>query len=61
MLEPAESVDRLTALVAIVRAAWLIGDKELERSGKQELSDRFGIKLTFANAAAIKSLEVSDD
>lgn len=37
------------ALVAIIRAARMAGDKDLERAAKQELSERFGIKLTFAN------------
>ncbi|MFM9965079.1 MAG: hypothetical protein ACKV2Q_28085 [Planctomycetaceae bacterium] len=37
------------ALVAIIRAARMAADKELEKAAKQELSERFGITLTFAS------------
>ena len=39
-------------LVAIARAARIAGDRELERAARGELRDRFGIALTFHNAAA---------
>jgi hypothetical protein len=48
-----------SALVAIIRAAKLAGDKELEKAAKQELSERFGIKLTFANDPRPTQREVS--
>lgn len=35
------------ALLAIVRAARAIGDRELEWSARHDLEDRFGIKLVF--------------
>jgi hypothetical protein len=47
------------ALVAIIRAAKIAGDKELEKAGKQELSERFGIKLTFANDPRLTRQEVT--
>ena len=34
-------------LVAIVRAARLSGDRDLERAARRDLRDRFGIELTF--------------
>lgn len=34
-------------LVAIIRAARLAGDRELERTAKRELHARFGITLKF--------------
>jgi hypothetical protein len=49
----------MTALVAIIRAARLSGDRELERSAKRELSERFGVKLTFANDPRITKREES--
>lgn len=43
-----QSSDRSpAALVAIIRAARMAGDRDLEKAAKQELSERFGIKLTF--------------
>ena len=59
MLEPAESADRMTALVAIIRAARLTGDRELERSARQELSTRFGLKLTFASNPRLSGKEAT--
>lgn len=47
MLKSEPSGDQLTALVAIVRAARLTGDRTLEHSVKRELAERFGIQLTF--------------
>lgn len=47
MSSPHDSPSRMTALVAIIRAARLSGDRELERTAKRELSERFGVKLTF--------------
>ena len=35
-------------LVAIIRAARMSSDRELERSAKRELADRFGITLKFS-------------
>lgn len=46
-------------LVAIIRAARLSNDRELERSAKRDLSERFGIKLTFANDPQLKQREES--
>lgn len=48
-----------TELVAIIRAARMSGDRELERSAKRDLVERFGIKLTFANDPQLKQREVS--
>ena len=39
--------DSPAALVAIARAARLAGDRDLERTARQQLSERFGIDLTF--------------
>ena len=47
MCKTEDSASHMTALVAIIRAARLSHDRELERSAKHELSERFGIKLTF--------------
>lgn len=49
MQETEDSASRMTALVSIIRAARLSHDRELELSAKRELSERFGIKLTFEN------------
>lgn len=57
MLEPDDSVDRMTALVAIVRAARLTGHRTLERSARRELSTRFGLKLTFATGFSVAQIE----
>ncbi len=54
MRESEDSASRMTALVAIIRAARLSHDCELERSAKQELSQRFGIKLTFATDQSLR-------
>lgn len=37
------------ALVAIIRAARIARDRDLELAAKRELSERFGIKLTFGD------------
>ena len=47
------------ALVAIIRAARTAGDRDLEKAAKQELSERFGIKLTFANDPRLVRKEVT--
>ena len=39
--------DSPAALVAIVRAARLSGDRDLEREARRELAERFGIRLSF--------------
>jgi hypothetical protein len=59
MLKNEDSASRMTALVAIIRAARLSLDRELELSAKRELSERFGIKLTFANDPRLEKREVS--
>lgn len=59
MLKNEDSASRMTALVAIIRAARLSHDRELELSAKRELSERFGIKLTFANDPRLEKREVS--
>ena len=44
-----QSSDRSPAsLVAITYAAKAVGDRDLEWAAKQELLERFGIKLTFS-------------
>jgi len=35
------------SLLAIIRAARSIGDRDLERNARRELSDRFGIEVSF--------------
>lgn len=35
------------SLVAIVRAARSLGDRELERNARRQLADHYGIELTF--------------
>ncbi len=59
MPETEDSAGRMTALVSIIRAARLSHDRELELSAKRELSERFGIKLTFANDLRLTKREVS--
>lgn len=59
MNEDKNSAARLTALVAIIRAARISDDRELERSAKRELSLRFGIKLTFAEDSRLTRREES--
>jgi hypothetical protein len=59
MRETEDSASRMTALVAIIRAARLTHDRELELSAKRELSERFGIKLTFANDPKLSRREES--
>ena len=39
--------DSPASLVAIIRAARMAGDRELERAARRELSERHGIDLTF--------------
>lgn len=39
--------DSPAALVAIARAARIVRDRDLERSARQELRERFGIELSF--------------
>ena len=59
MHENHDSSSRMTALVAIIRAARLTHDRELELSAKRELSERFGMNLTFANDPRLEKQEVS--
>jgi len=42
-----DRVERPATLVAIIVAARRAGDRELERSARQQLQSRFGVKLTF--------------
>jgi len=58
MRENEDLPSRMTALVAIIRAARLSHDRELELSAKRELSEQFGIKLTFANDPRLEAREV---
>ena len=37
-------------LVAIARAAHIVGDRDLERSAKHELLEQFGIEIKFQRA-----------
>jgi len=39
--------DGAAALVVIARAARVAGDKALERAARRELSEKYGIDLTF--------------
>jgi hypothetical protein len=39
--------DGAAALVVIARAARISGDKTLERAARRELTERYGIDLTF--------------
>lgn len=55
-----DSANRMTALVAIIRAARLSQDRDLERSSKRELSEQFGIKLIFANDLRLTQQEVAN-
>jgi hypothetical protein len=40
-----------SALLAIARAARLIGDRELERAARRLLRDRYGIDISFRRGA----------
>ncbi|MFT5324196.1 MAG: hypothetical protein ACI8P0_002056 [Planctomycetaceae bacterium] len=52
---------RLTALVAIIRAAHLSSDRDLERSAKRELTERFGMRLSFCDNGGTSGREVTRD
>lgn len=43
----ASCTDSPATLVAILRAARICGDRDLEREAKRELLERFGIRVTF--------------
>jgi len=43
-----------SALVAIIRAAKIAKDRELELGAKRELRERFGIELKFASEMGAK-------
>lgn len=43
-----EASDSPATLVAIARAAHVVGDRELESVAKRQLSERFGIEISFA-------------
>jgi hypothetical protein len=45
--ESQSSLQGAPALLAIIRAARAIGDRDLERAAKTQLRDEYGIKLTF--------------
>jgi hypothetical protein len=42
-------------LVAIARAAHVVGDRDLEKSAKRELAESFGIEIKFPKAARRES------
>jgi hypothetical protein len=42
--------DSPATLVAIIVAARRAGDRELEREARQQLEERFGVRLTFARS-----------
>lgn len=44
-------------LVAILHAAHVSGDRDLERAAKRELRERFGIELTYRRATARGGVE----
>lgn len=48
------TTDSPASLVAIVRAARLAGDRDLERVARQELRSRFGMDVTFTRASESK-------
>lgn len=48
--EESSCADSPAALVAIIRAARLGSDRDLERAARRELAERFGIRLTFQAA-----------
>jgi hypothetical protein len=48
------------ALVAIARAAYLTGDRELERTAKRQLQDEFGIHLRFDRALKLSQGNVKE-
>jgi hypothetical protein len=45
--ETQSSLQGAPALLAIIRAARAIGDRDLERAAKSQLRDEYGIELTF--------------
>jgi len=47
MSATSETTDSPAALVAIARAARLAGDRYLERAARQQLQERYGIRLVF--------------
>jgi hypothetical protein len=40
-------MENTLALLAIIRAARAIGDRDLERAAKSQLRDEYGIEVTF--------------
>ena len=46
------TIDSPASLVAIIRAARVTGDRELERAAKQELRQRFGMSVSFEREPA---------
>jgi hypothetical protein len=48
MADTSHSTDSPAALVAIARAARQAGDRDLERAARGQLSERFGITISFA-------------
>lgn len=54
------TTDSPSSLVAIVRAARLAGDRELERVARQELRNRFGMDVTFTRAIEARTGQESE-
>jgi hypothetical protein len=50
MTEHAKTLADPPALLAIIRAARRIGDKQLERAARKELAERYGIEVVFRKA-----------
>lgn len=56
-------IESPAALVAVIVAAKRTGDKDLERSARNELERQFGVKLAFAkdhkNAEALQNADAN--
>ena len=51
MIARRDEHDSPATLVAIIVAARRAGDRELERDARQKLLDRYGVRLSFSQAA----------
>jgi hypothetical protein len=49
LLQP--TADNLSALIVILRAAVLANDRDLERSARRELRERYGVQVSFDTSA----------
>ena len=53
-MQPSTALAEPPALIAIIRAARRIGDKQLERAARKELAERYGIEVTIRRPPAAK-------